>query len=130
MQDVCRLVILSISSADRAVVRPSSRCREPMAEPGSHRGGLQDNLWVVDDVVILPSALKRGYGEEDISHALRNAIEVFPDQGDHHLTVAVGPATTGVLLEVGYDRDEDGRYVVVHVMERRSKYDRTRTRKR
>ena len=55
---------------------------------------------------------------------------MFPDQGDHHLTVAVGPATTGVLLEVGYDRDEDGRYVVVHVMERRSKYERTRARKR
>jgi hypothetical protein len=55
---------------------------------------------------------------------------VFPDQGDHHLTVAVGPATTGAILEVGYDRDEDGRYVVVHVMERRSKYDRTRGRKR
>ena len=80
--------------------------------------------------MILPSALKRGYSEEDIRHALRNAIDVFPDQGDYHLTVAVGPATTGVLLEVGYDRDEHGRYVVVHVMERCSKYDRTRARNR
>jgi len=84
----------------------------------------------VDVVVVLPSALKRGYSEEDIHHALRNAIDVFPDQGDHHLTVAVGPATTGAILEVGYDRDEEGRYVVIHVMERRSKYDRTRARKR
>jgi hypothetical protein len=84
----------------------------------------------VDDVVILPSALKRGFREEDIRHALRNAIDVFPDQGDYGLTVAVGPAGNGIMLEVGYDRAEGGRYIVVHVMERRSKYDRDRARKR
>lgn len=84
----------------------------------------------MDDVVILLSALKRGFSEEDIRHALRNAIDVFPEQGDYALTVAVGPGTNGVLLEVGYDRDSEGRLVVVHAMERRSKYDRDRTRKR
>ena len=55
---------------------------------------------------------------------------MFPEQGDYALTVAVGPATGGIILEVGYDRDEQGRYVVVHAMERRNKHDRNRARKR
>jgi hypothetical protein len=70
---------------------------------------------------ILHSARKRGIADEDILHALRNAIREYPHQGD--LTVAVGPALNGVtLLEVGFDTADDGRIVIVHAMKARKKY--------
>lgn len=73
--------------------------------------------------VILPSARKRGIADEDILHALHNAIRSYPDQGDYELTVAIGPATNGVtLLEVGFDIADDGRVVIVHAMPARKKY--------
>lgn len=72
---------------------------------------------------ILDSARKRGIADEDILHALRNALREYPGQGDYDLTVVVGPAVNGVtLLEVGFDADEDGRIVIVHAMKARSKY--------
>jgi hypothetical protein len=36
--------------------------------------------------------------DEDIVHALRNAVFDYPDQGDHELTMAVGPARNGVTI--------------------------------
>lgn len=85
----------------------------------------------MDGVEILPIALTHGVSEGDIRHALRNAFDVFPDQGKWNLTMAIGPATNGVtILEVGYDRAENGRYVVIHAMSCRPKYNRENLRKR
>ena len=72
---------------------------------------------------VLASARKRGIADEDILHALRNAIREYPNQGAYDLTVAVGPALNGVtLLEVGFDTADDGRIVIVHAMKARKKY--------
>jgi len=73
--------------------------------------------------VILPSARKRGIDDEDMLHALRNAVREYPEQGDYALTMAIGPARNAVtLLEIGYDVAGDGRRVVVHAMNARAKY--------
>lgn len=73
--------------------------------------------------VILPSARKRGIADEDILHALHQAISEFSDQGDHELTMAIGPARNGVtLLEIGFLHDENGQIVVIHAMNARPKY--------
>lgn len=56
-------------------------------------------------------------------HALRQAVAERSDQGDHELTIAIGPARNGVtLLEIGFLRDENGQVVVVHAMKARDKY--------
>lgn len=50
------------------------------------------------DPVILDSARKHGVTDEDILHAYRNPISVFePDD----LTMIIGAATNGALLEIG-----------------------------
>jgi hypothetical protein len=43
-------------------------------------------------IEILATARKHGIADEDIRHALRNAIFDYLNQGDHELTMAVGPA--------------------------------------
>ena len=74
-------------------------------------------------IEILSTARKHGVTDEDIRHVLRNAIFNYPDQGDHELTMAVGPARNGVtMLEIGYLMSEDGLLVVIHAMQARRKY--------
>lgn len=74
-------------------------------------------------IEILATARKHGMADEDILHALRNAVFDYPNQGDHELTMAVGPARNGVtMVEVGYLSSEDGFLVVVHAMRARRKY--------
>ena len=64
------------------------------------------------------SALKRGYTEADIRHALRYAVRVVPDQG--YVDMYIGPAPDGTMLEVGVTWDDDPR--IIHAMKARSKY--------
>jgi hypothetical protein len=72
---------------------------------------------------ILATARKHGISDEDLRHALSNAVFDFPHQGDHELTMAIGPARNGVtMLEVGCLISEEGRLVVVHAMRARRKY--------
>jgi hypothetical protein len=74
-------------------------------------------------IEILPPARKHGVADEDIQHALGNAVFDYPQQGDHELTMAIGPARNGVtMLEIGYVISEDGRLVVIHAMRARPKY--------
>ena len=74
-------------------------------------------------IEVLATACKHGMADDDILHALRNAIFDYPNQGDHELTMAVGPARNGVtMVEVGYLSSEDGFLVVVHAMRARRKY--------
>lgn len=74
-------------------------------------------------IEVLATARKHGMADDDILHALRNAIFDYPNQGDHELTMAVGPARNGVtMVEVGYLSSEDGFLVVVHAMRARRKY--------
>ncbi|WP_100502224.1 hypothetical protein [Geodermatophilus chilensis] len=74
-------------------------------------------------IEILATARKHGVADDDILHALGNAIFAYPGQGDYELTMAVGPARNGVtMLEVGYLVGEDDRLVVIHAMRARRKY--------
>jgi hypothetical protein len=66
-------------------------------------------------IEILATARKHEVADEDIRHALRNAVFDYPNQGEHELTMAVGPARNGVsMVEVGYLMTDDGYLVVIH----------------
>ena len=65
-------------------------------------------------------ARKNGVPEADIRHAVRNAIRRIAM--DEDLTMLIGPASSGAMLEIGvldFDGDEP---VVVHAMPLRPKF--------
>ncbi len=73
---------------------------------------------MVVDPVILDSARKHGVTDEDMLHAYRNPIRVFtPDD----LSLIIGAATNGALLEIGVATAE-GIDFIVHAMNARPKY--------
>lgn len=65
---------------------------------------------------VAPSARKHGLGDEDILHAIRNAIRGFEAEPEGFLLI--GPAMDGRLLEVLVI---DGN-VAIHAMEAREKF--------
>ncbi len=67
---------------------------------------------------IADSARKHGVADEDIEHAVRNAIRVV-SQGDRDLYI--GADRTGRLLEV-VTLDDDGQPVAIHAMALRPKF--------
>lgn len=70
---------------------------------------------------ITDTARKRGITDASIRHAIRNYVRVYEDQGALGLTMFVGPAENGAMLEIGvYEDDEEAR--IVHAMPARSKY--------
>ena len=74
-------------------------------------------------IEILPTARKHGVSDDDIRHALSNAVFDYPHRGDHEVTMAIGPARNGVtMLEVGYLMTQDGLLVVIHAMRARRRY--------
>jgi hypothetical protein len=72
---------------------------------------------------IAPSARRHGVSDDDMRHALRNPISAA-DLGDG-LTMLIGPARDGTLLEVGVADSTTGP-VIVHAMRARAKYLRTK----
>jgi len=68
------------------------------------------------------SARKHGVDDEDIEHAVRNAMAV-DDQGDD-TRLYLGPARSGELLEVVTIVRDDGSELVIHAMKMRSEYRR------
>ena len=72
-------------------------------------------------VEIRPSARKRGIADDDIRHAVDNAMATIsrPEQPD--FTMLIGPDTTSRLLEVGVIETDDQDYVI-HAMKARAKY--------
>jgi len=65
-------------------------------------------------------ARKHGVSEEDMRHAVRNALRRI--DLDEDLTMLIGPATDGSLLEIGV-LDLDGEDpVVIHSMELSRKF--------
>jgi hypothetical protein len=56
---------------------------------------------------ILPSARRCGVSDQDMLHALRNPVRVI--DMDDGLTMFIGPAATGALLEVGVVDGHSGR---------------------
>ena len=67
-------------------------------------------------------AYNHGIAESDIWHGLRNAVRQI--QVDQDLTMLIGPAMDGALLEIGV-LDFDGEDpVVIHAMVLRPKFHR------
>jgi hypothetical protein len=81
-----------------------------------HSGGKVTWLRVPD---IAPSARKHGITDDDMRHALRNPVGVADLDDD--LTMFIGPARDGTLLEVGV-ADSDAGPVIVHAMRARPRF--------
>ena len=72
------------------------------------------------DVVILPSALRRGHSSHGILHAVRNHIDSF--ELEDGVTMLIGPLESGALVEVGVTLSSDGVLVAIHCMNVRDKF--------
>lgn len=70
---------------------------------------------------ILPSARKHGIPDDDIRHALTNAVTAITTPSQPDFTMLIGPDTAGHLLEVGVLDAENNDYVI-HAMPARPKY--------
>lgn len=68
------------------------------------------------------SARKHGVDEEDIEHAIDNAMAI--DDQDDDTRLYLGPARNAELLEVAMLVREDGSELVIHAMTMRPKYRR------
>jgi len=73
-------------------------------------------------VEIHSSARKHGVDEEDIEHAIDNAMAI--DDQDDDTRLYLGPARNAELLEVVMLVREDGLELVIHAMAMRPKYRR------
>lgn len=79
------------------------------------RGCWQGNLV---DVEITSSARRHGIADDDIVHAVVNAVRTaFEDD----YVMRIGPDRAGQLLEVGVRESDDG-LVIFHAMPARDKY--------
>ena len=67
---------------------------------------------------IADNARKHGVAEEDIEHAVRNAVRVV---GQDDRDLYIGADRTGRLLEVDV-LDDDGQPVAIHAMTLRPKF--------
>lgn len=72
-------------------------------------------------VEILASAHKHGISDDDMRHAVENAVAsiTVPDQPD--FSMIIGPDESGRLLEIGVVADDDNDFVI-HAMPARPKY--------
>lgn len=68
----------------------------------------------MSEVYIADSARKRGIADNDLAHAYRNHTAGF--DVEHGVTMVVGPARDGGLIEVGYVVSDDGAHVIIHAM--------------
>ncbi len=70
---------------------------------------------------ILPSARKHGISDDDIRHAVENAVAAITVFDQPDFSMLVGPDHAARLLEVGVVADEVNDYVI-HAMPARPKY--------
>jgi hypothetical protein len=73
-------------------------------------------------VEIHPSARKHGIADEDIDHAVANAMSIDDQKDDTRLYL--GPARSADLLEVVTIIRDDGSELAIHAMKMRAKYRR------
>jgi hypothetical protein len=73
-------------------------------------------------VEIHSSARKHGVADEDIEHAMDNAMSIDDQEGETRLYL--GPARNAELLEVVTIIRDDGSELVIHAMKMRPKYRR------
>lgn len=70
---------------------------------------------------ILASARKHGIADDDIRHAVNNAVASITTSAQPDFTMLVGPDIAARLLEVGILAADDNDYVI-HAMAARPKY--------
>lgn len=68
------------------------------------------------------SARRHGVADDDIWHAVNNAMAI--DDQDDDTRLYLGPSTAGALLEVATIVRDDGTELVIHAMPMRPKYRR------
>lgn len=73
-----------------------------------------------DEPLILRSAHKHGVADEDMLHALRNAIHT--EEYDDGFVMTVGGSSSGHLIEVGWIIRSNGWVMIVHAMPARTKF--------
>lgn len=79
--------------------------------------------------IIVDSARKREYRDEDLLHVVMLAVDVF--RQDDGMTMYIGPDGAGNLMEVGTITLRDGQIAIAHAMRPpRSKYLHTKPKKR
>jgi hypothetical protein len=69
---------------------------------------------MVREPVMLDSARKRGYADDDLLHAVAHPLYRFHQEDG--MTMHIGPDGTGVLMEVGTIVLRDGRTAIAHAM--------------
>lgn len=72
------------------------------------------------DLLIIASARKRGYSDDDIRHVVANAIRVVHQDDD--MVMHVGATSSGHVLEVGVITSAEGIRIAAHAMKCRQKY--------
>jgi hypothetical protein len=92
--------------------RDEPRCQQQMAS--------LDFRITISAVEIHPSARKHGIADEDIEHAVENAMSI--DERDDDTILYLGPARHADLLEVVTIAREDGSQLVIHAMRMRPRY--------
>ena len=70
---------------------------------------------------ILPSARRHGITDDDIRHAIDNAIAAINAPHQPDFVMLIGPSATLTLLEVGVLSAEDNDYAI-HARRARTKY--------
>ena len=78
---------------------------------------VQGNL--IDEPIVVASALRHGVDEADVVHAFRNAI--VRSSLDEGVDMFVGADRSGQLLEVGVVT-RDGARLIIHAMAARTKF--------
>jgi hypothetical protein len=73
-------------------------------------------------VEIHPSARRHGIADEDIEHAIKNAMAI--DDQDDDTRLYLGPARNTEPLEIATIVLEDGSELVIHAMKMRQRYQR------
>ena len=73
---------------------------------------------------VRPAARKHGVADEDIRHAVDNALAVDDAGEDPDRWLVIGPDQAGNLLEVVVLAAGDDRVLVIHAMRMRAKYRR------
>ncbi len=76
---------------------------------------------IVVAVEILDSAGKHGISDDDIRHAINNAIASITRPDQPEFTMIIGPSSRSALIEVGILETDDQDYVI-HAMAARDKY--------
>lgn len=71
---------------------------------------------------VRPSAFKHGIAEEDIEHAIRQAVVIEEMEDDTRLYL--GPSRNADLLEIVTIARDDGSELAIHAMPMRPKYPR------